>query len=69
MPPAQVITAEYDPLRDQGEDYAARLADAGVPVVATRYLGMIHAFIDLGRFGAARAVVAEVSSALRHLTG
>jgi acetyl esterase len=68
VPPALVITAEYDPLRDQGEEYAVRLADAGVPVVATRYLGMIHGFIDLERFDAARTVLAEVSSALRHLT-
>jgi acetyl esterase len=67
VPAALVITAEFDPLRDQGEDYASRLADTGVPVVATRYLGMIHGFIDLERFDAARAVVAQVTSALRHL--
>jgi acetyl esterase len=69
LPPAVVATAEYDPLRDQGEDYAARLADAGVAVVATRYLGMIHGFTDLARFDAARAVVAQVASGLRRLAG
>ncbi|HNJ98154.1 MAG TPA: alpha/beta hydrolase [Ilumatobacteraceae bacterium] len=49
-PPAMVITAEFDPLRDEGEAYAARLAANGVATSHVRFSGQFHAFFSMGDF-------------------
>jgi acetyl esterase len=71
MPAALVITAEDDPVRDQGEAYAWRLSTEGVPVRLSRYPGVFHGFFPmLGAIDKAAKAVDEVASALRDaLTG
>jgi len=70
LPPALVLTAEYDPLRDEGEAYAEMLRRAGVPVTLHRYDGLIHAFVKrVEHFDAAREAIGEIARALAAAIG
>ncbi len=66
LPPAFVLIAGYDPLCDEGEDYAARLATAGVSVTLLRIEGMIHGFLTMGKLiPAANEAVALIAASLK----
>ncbi|MFE3260113.1 alpha/beta hydrolase [Nocardia sp. NPDC059091] len=64
LPPALVITAENDVLRDEGEAYAAKLRAAGVPVTAVRYGGIVHDFVMLNTLHDTHAATAAVAQAV-----
>lgn len=66
LPPAYIATAGFDPLRDDGEEFAHRLRDAGVPVALHRHAGLIHGFVNTVSVGhAGREAVLEAAGALR----
>jgi acetyl esterase len=66
LPPATVITAEFDPLRDEGEAYGRRLREAGVPTRIERYDGLIHGFFGMTAMVAkAKGAVAMAAAELR----
>ena len=66
MPPTLVICAEFDPLKDEAQDYAQRLEDAGVTVRCTEYSGMVHGFFRWrGGVDAAHDAMAELAASFR----
>jgi acetyl esterase/lipase len=66
LPPAIIVTAECDPIRDWGERYAVRLRDAGVQMTVTRYPGMYHGFLMRSEATArGRLAIAEIGGLLR----
>ena len=70
LPSATVITAEFDPLRDEGEAYAARLEASGVPTELVRYEGMVHGFFGMtDTVDRAKEAVAQSGRALRRAFG
>jgi acetyl esterase/lipase len=69
LPPALVITGEADVLRDEGEAYANKLREAGVPVTAVRFQGIIHDFVMLNALRETHAAEAAIDLAVRTLRG
>lgn len=64
FPPGLVITAEFDPLLSDGEAYAARLSESGIPCDMHRYNGMIHGFVSFSLLPQAGQAIAEMATAI-----
>ena len=64
LPPALIITAQFDPLRDEGEAYGHRLQAAGVPVTISRYDGVVHGFFGVSVIRKGRRAVEDAGLAL-----
>ncbi len=69
LPPTMIVTAEYDMLRDEGEEYGRRLAGAGVPTMVRRYSGVDHGFFAIGHSADREAALDECATALRAALG
>jgi acetyl esterase len=69
LPPALVITAEYDPLRDEGEAYAARLGEAGVPTTTIRHEGQMHGFFSVLVIPGHDVAIEQIATALHDVVG
>lgn len=70
LPPALIVVAEYDPLRDDGIAYAKRLRDAGSEVELADYAGMVHPFFSMGgAVDAGRRAMTQATAALRRAFG
>ena len=67
LPPTLLLVDEVDPLRDEGEAYAAKLRAAGVPVTTVRYDGVVHDFMLLNAMSESRATRAAIAQATAHL--
>ena len=70
LPPVHIITAEYDPLCDEGEMLYQHLTEQGVKCTAQRWLGVIHGFFQLGGVSqSARDVMRDIAGRINHARG
>jgi acetyl esterase len=70
LPPAHIVVAGHDVLRDEGEAYASRLREAGVPVTVARYDDMVHGFLSMTRYlDTGRAAIEEAGRVLADALG
>lgn len=67
LPPAFIVTAEYDPLRDEGELYGALMRKNGSEAIVVRYNGMIHGFLNFYPFlSAGKELISQISARIAH---